>query len=335
MRDEDSVSVYFVRVVTHALRDQPLRLKAVLEEAGIRPALLAHHEARVSASAFAALWLIQIRELGDEFFLLDSHGMPRGSFALICRALIQEPNLEKALRQCLLNFALFLRDFRGSLAVRDGCAVLSIETQAQDPVKATFGEETFLLLIISLLSWLSGRRITLDRSQFRYQRAQIADDAGLWGFNITFGAQRTEIAFSSHYLRFPVIQTLPTLKTFLRTAPQWLVIRYRNQHGVLAYVYRRLRTSAYEQWPTLNAMAEELHISASTFRRTLGREGGGYQAIKDEVRCSLASQRLREPDLSIADIAALLGFQEPSAFHRAFKKWTKQSPGGFRARTDG
>jgi AraC-like DNA-binding protein len=34
----------------------------------------------------------------------------------------------------------------------------------------------------------------------------------------------------------------------------------------------------------------------------------------------------------VVDIAALVGFQEPSAFHRAFKKWTGESPGGYRTR---
>lgn len=125
MRETDSVAVYFVRVMTHALRQQPQRLAAVLREAGIDPALLDQPRARVPGSAFAALWLIQIRELQDEFFQLDSRGMPPGAFALICRGLIQEPNLEKALRQCLNNFGLFLRDVGASLSLRGKRAVIS------------------------------------------------------------------------------------------------------------------------------------------------------------------------------------------------------------------
>jgi hypothetical protein len=109
MRENDSVAVYFVQAMIHALGGDSPRLTAVLEQAGIDPALMDQPTARVPASAFAELWLIQIRELNDEFFRLDSHGMPPGSFALICRALIQEPDLHKAMRQCLVNFGLFLR----------------------------------------------------------------------------------------------------------------------------------------------------------------------------------------------------------------------------------
>ncbi|WDH56185.1 AraC family transcriptional regulator [Pseudomonas chlororaphis] len=332
MREKDSVAVYFVQVMVHALRERPERLAAVLAEAGIDPALLGQPEARVPASAFAALWLIQIRELGDEFFQLDSHGLPPGAFALICRGLIQEPTLEKALRQCLANFGLFLRDFRGSLSVRGKRAVLCLDSQPCDDATGRFGEETFLVLMISLLCWLGGRRIPIDRADFRYPRLSLSDDALLWGPNLTFGAERTEIEFASRFLRLPVVQDLASLKVFLRSAPQWLVIRFRNQHGLATQVYQRLRRSHYSQWPTLEAFAGEVQVSPSTLRRRLEREGVSYQEIKDEVRRGMAVELLRQSRASIGEIAERTGFQEPSAFHRAFKKWTGESPGRYRAR---
>jgi AraC-like DNA-binding protein len=189
--------------------------------------------------------------------------------------------------------------------------------------------------MISLLCWLGGRRIPIDRADFRHSRLSLSDDRLLWGPNLTFGAERTEIEFASHYLRLPVVQDLASLKVFLRTAPQWLVIRFRNQHGLASQVHQRLRGSHYSEWPTLQAFALEQHLSPSTFRRKLEREGCSYQEIKDEVRRGVAFEQLRQSDASISDIAEQLGFQEPSAFHRAFKKWTGESPGRYRARYQG
>ncbi|KJH74974.1 MULTISPECIES: AraC family transcriptional regulator [unclassified Pseudomonas] len=335
MREKDSVAAYFVQAMVQELGADPLRREALLLQAGIDPVLVQQPTARVPASAFAALWLILIRELDDEFFLLDSHGMPPGAFALICRALIQEPDLHKAMRQCLANFGLFLRDFRGTLIVRGKRAVISLESQAKNPEVSRFGEETFLVLMISLLCWLGGRRIPIDRADFRHARVALSDDRLLWGPNLTLGAERTEIEFASHYLRLPVVQDLASLKVFLRTAPQWLVIRFRNQHGLASQVHQRLRNSPYSDWPTLQAFALEQHLSPSTFRRKLEREGCSYQEIKDEVRRGVAFEQLRESRASIGDIAERLGFQEPSAFHRAFKKWTGESPGKYRARFQG
>lgn len=332
MRENDSVAVYFAHIMLYALRDQPARAAALLHEAGIDPALLGDTGARIPAQAFARLWLILIEALDDEFFHLDSHGMPLGSFALICRGLIQEPNLEKALRQCLGNFGLFLRDIRGTLSIRGQRAVVSLSSRIDDPQRRVYAEETFLVLVISLMCWLGGRRVAIDRTELTDARERLEDDALLWGPNLLLGSGRTEVEFSADYLRLPVVQDLGALKTFLRSAPQGLVVRWRNQNGLAARVYRHLRTREYDQWPTLLGLAAQLSLSPSSFRRQLEREGCSFQQIKDEVRRAMAFECLRDSDLSVAEIAAQTGFQEPSAFHRAFKKWTGESPGSYRQR---
>lgn len=332
MRDSDTVAVYFLKAMLHALRDRPDVRDAHLRAVGIDPLLLDQPQARVPAKAFAQLWLALIQRLDDEFFRLDSHGMPLGSFALICRGLILESNLEKALRQCLGGFGLFLRDLRGSLTVRAGRAVISVQSSIADPLTRVYAEETYLVLMIGLLCWLAGRRIGIDRTELAVSRPAQDDDLLLWGPDLRLGSGRTEVEFDSAYLRLPVVQNLQALKGFLRSAPQGLVIRFRNQNGLVAEVYRHLRARRYGQWPTLAALAQQLGISASTFRRQLEREGRSYQQIKDEVRRAMAFEHLREGVLSIAEVAEQAGFQEPSAFHRAFKKWTGQSPGSYRAR---
>ncbi|AMP09100.1 bacterial regulatory helix-turn-helix s, AraC family protein [Collimonas arenae] len=77
-------------------------------------------------------------------------------------------------------------------------------------------------------------------------------------------------------------------------------------------------------------MSRELQTPASTLRRKLSQEGQSYQAIKDNLRRDLAINYLSGSSRSIEDIAISLGFADPSAFHRAFKKWTGNSPGEHR-----
>lgn len=331
MRDSDSVAVYFLSPMLHALRNDPTVRDSYLRAAGIDPHVLQQPQGRVPAKAVARLWLALIQHLDDEFFCLDSHGMPLGSFALICRGVILEPNLEKALRQCLAGFGLFLRDLRGSLSVRGGRALLSVQSSIPDPLTRVYAEETYLVLMIGMLCWLAGRRIAIDRTELAVGRPAQEDDLLLWGPDLRLGSGRTEVEFDSGYLQLPVVQNVAALKTFLRSAPQGLVIRFRNHDGLVAKVYRHLRARRHGQWPTLAVLAQAQGISASTFRRQLEREGRSYQQIKDEVRRARAFEHLREGVLSIAEIAEQAGFQEPSAFHRAFKKWTGQSPGSYRA----
>lgn len=82
--------------------------------------------------------------------------------------------------------------------------------------------------------------------------------------------------------------------------------------------------------PGLDDVAKELAMSRRNLQRTLRESGTSYQALLDEVRRDLAIRHLANPSTSAGQVGFLLGFSEPSAFHRAFKRWTGKSPTQFR-----
>lgn len=80
----------------------------------------------------------------------------------------------------------------------------------------------------------------------------------------------------------------------------------------------------------LEATARALHMSPRTVQRRLRAESTSHREILDGVRKELAQRYLRERDLSVDQVAYFLGFSEPSAFHRAFRRWTGMTPAGYR-----
>ena len=78
-------------------------------------------------------------------------------------------------------------------------------------------------------------------------------------------------------------------------------------------------------------ISSALKMSAPTLRRRHKREGTTFQQLKDDARCEAACLCLNRQDLSINEVALQMGFTDPSAFHRSFKKWTGQTPGQYRA----
>lgn len=331
MREQDSVAAYLVKAALHRLDEQERRW-TILEEAGIDPRLLDIADARLSATAVNRFWLAMVRELDDEFFGFDSHGLPRGSFALICRGLIQELTLGKALPQYLKYLALFIHDIRANQEVRGGQVVISLRTSMSNQAIKGAAEEIYLNIVLGVLCWLVGRRIPLDCTRFSHPRPPHQSDPLLWGPLLEFESDRTEVVFDASYLKLPVVQNLTSLKHFLRISPQWLIVRFRNDESLAARVFRRLRQQSDHIPPTLLALSGELGMNAAGFRRQLAREGFSYQEIKHEVRRSAAFELLKGDCLSISEVAVMTGFQEPSAFHRAFRSWTGESPGSFRKR---
>jgi AraC-like DNA-binding protein len=67
--------------------------------------------------------------------------------------------------------------------------------------------------------------------------------------------------------------------------------------------------------------------------RHLAAEGAAFQTLKNELRRDIAIQRLTGTEDAIAAIAGDIGFDDPTAFHRAFRHWTGSTPGAYRRGT--
>jgi AraC-like DNA-binding protein len=107
-------------------------------------------------------------------------------------------------------------------------------------------------------------------------------------------------------------------------------LKYKNVDGWSARVRRRLKQSDGANWPAFEEVAAEFNVAPSTLGRRLEAEGTTFQAMKDDVRRDLAIHHLHETTRSVGDIARDLGYEDVSAFRRAFKKWTKSRPASYR-----
>lgn len=76
----------------------------------------------------------------------------------------------------------------------------------------------------------------------------------------------------------------------------------------------------------IERIAEKLHISRPTLYRKLKAEGVNYEQLLDELRHKMALHYLDGKKVSVNETAYLVGFSDPSAFSRAFKRWTGTSP---------
>ena len=328
--DRGTVSAHFVAAAVAQLilpaRDRVLRI------AGIPDEVLGSSYARVTAGAFSALWLAVARELDDEFFGLDARRMKVGSFALLCQSVLHADNVDRALKRTLAGFRILLDDIEAELRLEDGHAVVVIANRIRPPADPRFAVEALLVMIHGLMCWLTGQRIPILRAEFAYPRpAHASEYTAMFSERLGFDAACTQIRFEASILGAPIVQSAGTLRQFLRTAPQSVFLKYKNEDSWTARLRRRLRASVGgSDWPLLNDLAGEFHVTAATLRRRLEAEGTSYQDVKDQLRRDLAIERLCNSSMSVADIAALVGFRETSAFHRAFKKWNGVQPGEYR-----
>jgi AraC-like DNA-binding protein len=326
-----TIAICFVAAALQSLRGRHLDADDLLAKVGISPSLLQVPQARVSAKHYGALWRAIALALDDEFFGQDSRRMKAGSFAMLCHSVLGCKTLGHALDRSLRFYALIFDDISGT-SERDAAETrIIIHERIAGASQRVFAHELLLMLLYGVSCWLVGRRIPILRAEFSYpEPAHGAEYRLMYCSHLRFDRPNTAIAFDPSYLDLPVVQNERTVKEFLRTAPENILLKYKNGSSLSARIRRRLRQFLPGEVPEFETLANELHMTPTTLRRRLHEEGASYQSIKDQLRRDLAIGYLSHSSRSVTNIALELGFSERSAFHRAFRKWTGASPGEFR-----
>ena len=97
-----------------------------------------------------------------------------------------------------------------------------------------------------------------------------------------------------------------------------------------AQVEQRLEAALESGDVGIDRIARDLGYSRQTLYRRLKEEGTTYERLLDGLRRRLALRFIRDQGLSVKEAAYRLGFSDPAAFSRAFKRWTGTSPGEMR-----
>lgn len=327
---ERTIASHFVRVALRGAERRGLNCQPLLAELGIHRDLLDEPRARLAPEQFArliqGLWLL----LDDEYMGFGRNPSKRGTFAMMCHAIIHCRSLEKALVRGMLFYGLFPNAPCVSLQREGEHARLVLDSSALwDPDH--FLTESLLVIWHRLGSWLIGQRIRLEEVSFTYPAPPHSSEYDLlFPGPRRFAAEHISLVFHSRYLGMSLLQDEHTLRQFLKHSPADLLARPDGGDSLTSRI-RRLLGRDCKHWPDLETVASQLHSSPQTLRRHLRDEGTSFQELKDHLRRDLAIYHLGRDELSIQALADQLGFSEPSSFHRSFKKWTGLTPGAYRS----
>lgn len=294
-----------------------------------------------SAERFGALYQRLMYIAQDEFFGMISGGkVPNGTFRMMCHAIIHCTSLKKAIyrasafheicRGAQIKPVLIQkgRYAKVSFAPTDHAEVDFDTLVQQGPPERI---RTTLSMWHHFISWLIGAQIELKAAYFTFDEPDDAEFyRKLFRSEVRFKQHDNALIFAAHYLDQPLVQTEETLRSFLKTAPYQLIAMVNDDASLTSQVEALIGKDFSRPLPSAEEIASTLHLSVSTLRRRLLEENTSYQAIKDVCRKRAAMHYMGSPQLSINDVAELMGFDDPSAFFRSFKRWTGMTPGEYR-----
>ncbi|MFI9406234.1 AraC family transcriptional regulator [Nocardia sp. NPDC052316] len=336
-----TVPIDFVRSAVATAERQGVDIGQLLSSVGVAPELLAQDRARVTVEQMAATMRQLWRITDDELFGLGPAPVPRGSTRLVGFGLVGCPDLGSA----IARFGEYQRLLPGlpPMAVvttggRTRCTLDTSVLAAAEELLTVF----LLAAIHRMISWGIGRRVPLRQVEFPYPRPRnVADYDLVFGAPLVFEATTAAITFDSELLAAPLTKTEEDLIDWARNAP--IDVLSRRDYGTsLAEQVRKILARglhggrersagrAGEHWPTADEVAKRLAMSPQTVRRKLGEESTSITQIREDILRDAAVASLVRGDETVEALSARLGFSEPSAFRRAFRRWTGSPPGSYR-----
>ena len=303
----------------------------LLLDAGITPASVREADARIGREQLARLLRLLWDQLNDESGGYLARPWLPGTFAMMGHATLDCPTLRRALRRSARFVAMVSDDLHIKLVEDGEEAKLIFHHGNHKQLPNQNFVESLAVIWLRFFSWLIDRTILLERVHLAFPPPDYDEEYNdMFPCRHYFQQRETCLVFNTRYLGMPLVRDAQQLSDFLARAPECLLAQYKSDNSFTGRIRRMLQSHNSIENLSLDDVAERLFTSPQTLRRRLKDEGNSWQDIKDSVRRDMAMYQLKQQETAVAEIAERLGFSEPSAFNRAFKKWTGLAPGAYR-----
>ncbi|WP_290575518.1 AraC family transcriptional regulator [Ketobacter sp.] len=326
----------WARLVWEELNARQLDANAIFRQAGLNPAKLGNAVARFPVANMIELWRLAQEASGDDGFgVATGQRWNATTFHALGFAWLASNSLGEALHR-MSRYGAFLNDgllysltseqIRYRFRIRRDPAQLPEQQFPRSDPSADAGVVALLKMCRQLLGE--------DFSPVEITCGHPPNGGAI----LLEQFARCPIRYDQDYLemvfdRQDIERTLPSGNDELTQAHEQIILKHMAdlQPDNLS---TKVQLAILDQLPSGNVkeadIASQLGLSSRTLQRRLLEEGINFQGLLQTARQKLADQYIRDENLSISEIAYLLGFSEQANFTRAFKRWTGCSPTQFR-----
>jgi len=305
-----------------------LDAEALAAEAGIAPELRADPDARVPLAAHFRLWeLLSVRPIG--LALGTRIGML--GLGVIGYAMQHGATVGEAIAWQRRYASVVHPDVIPALEHRGDRAVFVQHvpppfTRLREPVECQASA------MVAAMRGLTATEIAAVFIAFPMPRpADPSRQEQFFACPIAWAAPALEIAFDASLLSRPLPRSDPQLFGYLARRAEELRAALPDDSTWSARVRREIGTVLSTGEPRIADIAKRFAVSERTLSRRLEGEDVTFASLLDDARRERALFLIEDTRLSGGELAFLLGYSEPTAFFRAFKRWTGETPGAYRA----
>jgi len=305
--------------------------RILMVKAGLSQQELKDPDGRVPSQKIWWLWQEIIRQVPDPALgiRLGISQKPPTRYGLVGYALVFSRTLGQALHRLARYSRIVAETIQLSIENSGGrCRIVLLADPQFELLRQPI--ELRLASIVNGMRNLSGKPVNPLSVEIPFPKPKDAS-AHRRHFQapLHFGAPSAALLFRLEDLNLPISQADDTLVGYLdRLATQQ--VKALGAGTLSERVGRTIWFELNGGLPPLERVAAHLGVSARSLQRQLKREGRPYRSLLEEFRREMAARLMSRKNLSVHEIAFLLGYADPKSFHRAFRRWYRTSPRSFR-----
>jgi AraC-like DNA-binding protein len=331
-----TVAVQAIRDILYFAGARGVDAASLGRDAGIDPRKLEDGKARLAGSSLGRLWELAAERTGDPFFGLHLGEMATAArLGILGYTMLSSRSVGTALDRLvryghLYTYGIDFDVIRTGRVLRVECAVVRdmdnyLIESPRHPLECTTAA------IRAVLSSLAGRPIPLRSVTLGHADPSFgyAPYEAAFGVRPVFKAIGYAVELDSKIADWPIATADNEMLETMDARADGLLSDLSSGRKVTDAVTRAIGRSLRGEPPRMEDVAKGMAMSPRTLQRALKQEETTYQEVLDHTRHNLAVRYLADSGVVIFEVAMLLGFSEPSAFHRAFKRWTGVTPRQF------
>lgn len=329
-RAEPQVNALYLRGLRDYLQARQMCVADFLQEFGLAESLFDAARERIPVDLYERLLIKAGRVAGDPDiglhvgeYIRPGHFGALGFAVMACRTAAEVYRRHERYEQLVASIG------RSRYQRRGDEIHLTWDTGDQLLHRAVFDET--LSSWVTFARWLVNQRDhSALRISFPYPRPQdVSNHERIFCCELTFSAPHATLVFPAAFMDLPLTQSDPAFSQLMaQRADEEL--KLLGGGDWIALVRSQIKDLLTEGEVSLSQVALRLKLSERALQRRLQEQSLSYQQLLEDTRKRLATDYVRNDRLSLSEVAFLLGFADQSAFNRAFRQWTGETPGRWR-----
>ncbi|MBW2231137.1 MAG: AraC family transcriptional regulator [Deltaproteobacteria bacterium] len=312
------------------LESEGFDLKAILNRAGVPESALEDIRKRLPKGNLEALWQVASQVTGDPAVALRVSTMAKANTLGIIGYLASASETVRTALEIVKDLTpLLLEDVECELESDGEVAFFRCSTD-RNPQTSHFIMEYAIGLTVTMSRVIGAAGTDPLEASFSYPAPAHADEyERILQLPIRFDARDSGVLYPISMMD----GSNPSADAALRQVLEQYAAEQLARIPSAARFSQRVRAYIHSMLPlgglTANTVAARFSVSGRTLRRRLQEEATSYHEILDDVRSELARHYLAKEKRGIDEVAFVLGFSDPSAFTKAFRRWTGKTPADF------